>query len=247
MKISSKVLSSVMALALVASMGTSVFATELTGDNLADTAKLDTTAGTYDGTVYNEFEGDGTAAGKASSVVVVDAEATTFKVTVPIALHVAQDVNGAKTYADDMKAGSTGAAKIINECALGQVKITYVEVVPTTGYTISAFDADYSNMKVNSKTFGFKINGAEVGTDGSVISTPATDTISSVLVKADDGKTDLTRVYADYTFTKTGASAFPIVANSSVLPITYEAKLPAFSQAVTDANVGGVVFTIDFN
>ena len=29
--------------------------------------------------------------------------------------------------------------------------------------------------------------------------------------------------------------------------IDYEAKLPAYSNAVTDTNVGAVVFTVDFN
>ena len=75
----------------------------------------------------------------------------------------------------------------------------------------------------------------------------ADDTIKSELVDEADGKTDLERVYADYTFTRSGDSAFPVIANKSVMPITYRAMLPAYSQAVTNANVGGVVFTIDFN
>lgn len=247
MRTKSKVISLIMATALVMNLGVTAFATELTGDNLADTEKLDITAGTYDGKKYNEFEGDGTTDGKASSVVVVDAEATTFKVTVPIALHVAQAADGTKTFADDMKAGSTGTAKIINENVLGQVKVVSVNVTPATGMTISAFDSEFGDMLVNSKTFGFKINGVEVGADGKVIDTAATDTIKSVVKNADDGKTNITRVYDDYTFTKSGDSAFPVITNGSILPITYEAKLPAYSQAVSNVPYGSVVFTVAFN
>lgn len=237
-----KLMSLVLAGAMVASLGVNCMAAELTADQIAD---ADTVSGDY-----NVYTTDTGASGKASSVVKLHAEATTFTVTVPIALHVAQAADGSKTYADDMKDGATGTAKIINENVLGQVKISDVKVVPETKYTISDWDADYENMKVNSKTFGFQINGLNVKTDGSLdgfaVATDA-DTIKSVAKNADDGKTDLIRVYDDYTFTKEGSSAFPIIKNKSVLPITYQAKLPAFSVAVKDANVGAVVFTIDFN
>ena len=173
----------------------------------------------------------------------------TFKVTVPIALHVHQDTEGVKTYADAMNAeNATGTAKIINECSMGQVKITDVKVVAAEGYTISAWDADYNNMKVNSKTFGFKINGVETQTNGTVVTSNAvTDTITTTVKNNEDSKTDLTRVYGDYNITPSGDSAFPVIAHASVLPIDYEAKLPAYSDAVTDTNVGAVVFTVDFN
>ena len=52
-----KVFSLLTAIAMIASLGTSVFATELTGEMLADDAKLDVVAGTYDGVAYNEVEG----------------------------------------------------------------------------------------------------------------------------------------------------------------------------------------------
>ena len=242
--VSMKVMTGVLAVAMMMGMTTGVFASELTAGDIAD---ADTTDGTYN--VYEPTAGEAVTAGKASSVVVVDAEATTFKVTVPIALHVHQDTEGVKTYADAMNAeNATGAAKIINECAMGQVKITDVKVVAAEGYTISAWDADYNNMKVNSKTFGFKINGVETQTNGTVVTSNAvTDTITTTVKNNEDGKTDLTRVYGDYNITPSGDSAFPVIAHASVLPIDYEAKLPAYSKAVTDTNVGAVVFTVDFN
>jgi len=241
--VSMKVMTGVLAVAMMMGMTTGVFASELTA---GDIAGADTTSGDYN--VYEPTAGEAVTAGKASSVVVVDADATTFKVTVPIALHVHQDTEGVKTYADAMAADETGAAKIINECSMGQVKITDVKVVAAEGYTISAWDADYDNMKVNSKTFGFKINGVETQTNGTVVTSNAvTDTITTTVKNNEDSKTDLTRVYGDYNITPSGDSAFPVIAHASVLPIDYEAKLPAYSDAVTDTNVGAVVFTVDFN
>lgn len=242
--VSMKVMTGVLAVAMMMGMTTGVFASELTAGDIAD---ADTTDGTYN--VYEPTAGEPVTAGKASSVVVVDADATTFKVTVPIALHVHQNTEGVKTYADAMNAdNATGAAKIINECSMGQVKITDVKVVAAEGYTISAWGDDYNNMQVNSTTFGFKINGVETQTTGTVVtSNEATDTITTTVKNGKDGKTDLTRVYGDYNITRSGASAFPVIAHGSVLPIDYEAKLPAYSRAVTDTNVGAVVFTVDFN
>lgn len=254
--VSMKVMTGVLAVAMMMGMTTGVFASELTAGDIADAYDDDSgsiQSGYENYNVYEPTAGDPVSAGKASSVVVVDAAATTFKVTVPIALHVHQDTEGVKTYADAMAADETGAAKIINECSMGQVKITDVKVVAAEGYTISAWDADYDNMKVNSKTFGFKINGVESvpaseGKAGTVVTSNAvTDTITTTVKNGEDNKTDLTRVYGDYNITRSGSSAFPVIAHASVLPIDYEAKLPAYSKAVTDTNVGAVVFTVDFN
>ena len=250
--VSMKVMTGVLAVAMMMGMTTGVFASELTAGDIADAYDDDSgsiQSGYENYNVYEPTAGDPVTADKASSVVVVDAEATTFKVTVPIALHVHQDTEGVKTYADAMNAeNATGTAKIINECSMGQVKITEVKVVAAEGYTISAWDADYNNMKVNSKTFGFKINGVETQTNGTVVTSNAvTDTITTTVKNNEDSKTDLTRVYGDYNITPSGDSAFPVIAHASVLPIDYEAKLPAYSNAVTDTNVGAVVFTVDFN
>lgn len=257
--VSMKVMTGVLAVAMMMGMTTGVFASELTAGDIADAYDDDSgsiQSGYENYNVYEPTAGDPVSAGKASSVVVVDAAATTFKVTVPIALHVHQDTEGVKTYADamsDAPENAAGTAKIINECSMGQVKITDVKVVAAEGYTISAWDADYNNMKVNSKTFGFKINGVEAvpaseGAEGTVVtSNAATDTITTTVKNNEDSKTDLTRVYGDYNITRSGASAFPVIAHASVLPIDYVANLPAYSRAVTDTNVGAVVFTVDFN
>ena len=70
-----KILSSVLAMAMIFSLGvTNVSALELTPEKLADKDNLDTVAGTYNGEVYNKYSVDGSkgniTAGSASSVVV---------------------------------------------------------------------------------------------------------------------------------------------------------------------------------
>lgn len=256
-----KILSAAMALAMVASMSTSAMALELDSAKLADTAKLDTTAGTYDGAAYNTAETDGEKASTAIVVEVTDENITTFKVTVPIKLHVTQKADGSRLYENSMEDGATEAdatAKIINECSLGQVKVTDVKVVPSTDYTIKAFDYDFANAKVNSKIFGMKLNGIEVQADGTVVSANTPDvSIHSTAKNASDGKTDLERVYGDYTFsyknealedtTPASTPAFPAIGNKCVLPINYEVLLPAFNAAIDNVVYGGVVFTVAFN
>lgn len=258
------VLTGVLSAAMVLSMAVPTFAAPITAGEIAgaDTVGVDGigTYNFYEGVdLVNNETGEATPdgnidAGKASSIVVLDAEATTFKVTVPIALHVHQAADGSHKYADSMEAANgttvdgTGTAKIINECVLGQVKIEDVKLVAATDYTISAWDADYKNMKVNSKTFGFKLNGLEANTDGSLARfAVAEDTIASTVVNEADGKTDIERVFTDYEFTRSGDSKFPVINNGCVLPITYEAKLPAYSRAIDAAKIGGVVFTVNFN
>lgn len=256
-----KILSAAMALAMVASMSTSAMALELDGAKLAETAKLDTTAGTYDGAAYNTIKTNGQ---KGSTAIVVDVSEdniTMFDVIVPIKLHVTQEEGGTYKYENSMKAGqaeATATAKIINKCALGQVKVTDVKVVPTDGYAIKAFDAEaIANAKANSKIFAMKINGLEVQTDGVVVSNNAPEiSIHSTLA---EGKTDdLTAVYGDYTFKHLDANreevaegtslpAFPVIDNGCVLPINYEVLLPATKDAINGVIYGGVIFTVDFN
>lgn len=252
-KVSVNVMTGLLTVAMMASMAVPTFAAELTS---AEIAGADTVNGTYNVYEGTDADSDGEIdAGKASSVVIVDAEATTFKVTVPIALHVAQDANGDKTYADDFYASDEGMAKIINECALGQVRITDVKVVPAAGYTVTDFEADYANMKVNSKNFGFKINGLVAAADTGVVLTAnateetVTTKLADTYANDDNGLEALEADFESivYSAGDKDSEAFPVITNSSILPIFYEAKLPAYSQAVTNANVGGVVFTIDFN
>lgn len=258
---------------MVMSMGVTAFAADgdmaqpgkaLAADEIADAVVASGEISAKNNKHYYEIDSTGDterpySAHGASSVVVLNAEPTMFKAIVPIALHVSQDPNMDKTYADSMETGKSGTAKIANLCKLGQIKVTDVQVVAATGYTITDFEnGNYENMLVNSKNFGFKINGLNVIATGQENAgklagfTVGTKTITSSLkesVDENDGKTELERTYDEFIFTRedSNTEAFPIIAHASVLPIYYEAKLPGFSAAVTNANVGAVVFTLDFN
>ena len=107
---------------------------------------------------------------------------------------------------------------------------------------------EFENKKVNTKEFGFKLNGLEVKTDGKLdgFVAEATETIDTV--KTNDAVEDIDAEFADYTITRSNDNtvAFPVIRNGSVLPIYYEAKLPATSRAINNLVVGGVVFTLNF-
>lgn len=105
-----------------------------------------------------------------STYIIVDAEPTMFKVTVPIKIDVSMDTEGHI---------STGSGyEVRNECAMGPVVITNIKVNTATGWSISDFNADYANMKVSSRVIGLQINGVNVGTDGSVV---MNESLSSVI------------------------------------------------------------------
>lgn len=249
MKINKKILSSVLVMVMIFSLGmTSVSAMELTPEKLEDTDNLDTVAGTYNGEAYNRYTVDGSlgsvTAGDASSVVVLDAEGTNFDVIIPISIRINMDAEGNITTPDSMDSTSKGLAMIKNNCPLGQVVVADVKV-NLNGWTATDFDADYANMKVNSKNIGFKINGLEMATDGTILtSNTVTDTISSTFDI--DANTAGVEEFEDYNFTRNGSSAFPIIANGSVLPIEYSAKLPAMDSALVNVVPGSIVITVDF-
>lgn len=105
-----------------------------------------------------------------STYIIVDAEPTMFKVTVPIKIDVSMDTEGHI---------STGSGyEVRNECAMGPVVIENIKVTTATNWKLSDFNADYANMKVSSRVIGLQINGVNVGTDGSVV---MNDSLSSVI------------------------------------------------------------------
>ena len=105
--------------------------------------------------------GSGSTGSNGDAMIIVDATPTQFTVTVPIIVSVEMDSDGSVSVPGDYY--------VTNECALGPVVITEIKVTSATGWTLSAFDADYSNMKASTKTLGLSINGVSVGTDGSVV------------------------------------------------------------------------------
>lgn len=247
-----KIISGAMAVAMVASLSVNCFAIGLTTENL-ESAELDTAAGTLAGAAYNEYKVEGgdavdVVAGDASSVVEINAESSFFMVSTPILLRVNMAADATMTYPDSMEDGNDGAAKIINLCPNGMVAIEDVNIVEANDYAIADWADEFENKKVNTKEFGFKLNGLEVKTDGTLdgFVAEATETIDTV--KTNDAVEDIEAVFGDYTITRSNDNtvAFPVIRNASVLPIYYEAKLPATSSPINNLVVGGVVFTLNF-
>lgn len=247
-----KIISGAMAVAMVASLSVNCFAIGLTTENL-ESAELDTAAGTLAGAAYNEYKVEGgnavdVVAGDASSVVEINAESSFFMVSTPILLRVNMAADATMTYPDSMEDGNDGAAKIINLCPNGMVAIEDVKIVEANDYAIADWADEFENKKVNTKEFGFKLNGLEVETDGTLegFVAEATETIDTV--KTNDAVEDIDAEFADYTITRSNDNtvAFPVIRNASVLPIYYEAKLPATSSPINNLVVGGVVFTLNF-
>ncbi|MBR3791821.1 MAG: hypothetical protein IKK18_03880, partial [Clostridia bacterium] len=105
-----------------------------------------------------------------NTMIIVDAEPTNFLVTVPIRIDVEMDAEGTITTGDGYY--------VENECAMGPILITDIEVVAETEWSLADWDSDFHNMKASSKVIALTINGVEVGADGSVV---MNDSLSSVI------------------------------------------------------------------
>lgn len=132
MRKTKSVVSLVLALVLMLSMGVTVFAAE--GDPVAVE----------------------TAGGAGETAVEVTIEATIFKAEVPYVLPVDLAADGTITVAQ------SGIASVKNLCPLGQIKVVGLDLVEVNGWTLEDFGADYLNMKVNSLKYGFQINTENV-------------------------------------------------------------------------------------
>lgn len=128
MRKTKSVLSLVLALVLMLSMGVTAFAAE--GDPVAVE----------------------TAGATGETAVEVTIQATNFRATVPFVLPVDLAADGTITKAQ------SGIASIINECPLGGIVVVGLELVEANGWTLDEFTADFKNMKVNSLKYGFQIN-----------------------------------------------------------------------------------------
>ena len=101
-----------------------------------------------------------TTAGANSSIPVqVSSTAPNFSVVLPTALPIAVAADGTVTCAQ------SGVAKIINNSG-GPVDVTDVSMEATNGWTLVAFNTDYSAVPVGSKQFGFQLQGENVPTTG---------------------------------------------------------------------------------
>lgn len=111
--------------------------------------------------------------------IIVDAEVTIFKVTVPVKVNASMKKNGTVEVKGDYK--------VENKCALGPVLITDIKVVAADGWKVAAYDADFANMKASSKVIGVSINEAQAEADGQLV---MNESLSSVIKH--EGHKDLT-------------------------------------------------------
>ena len=92
----------------------------------------------------------GTPGGEGDTKVTLDAEAATFKVTVPTVLPYTVDSNGVVSLADN--------AKIINE-SNGPVIVTNVTAKTLDSWKLDEVGTDFQSVKVNSPEFTMTLNG----------------------------------------------------------------------------------------
>lgn len=97
------------------------------------------------------FAAEATIPGGQSSVdAILNAEASTFSVSVPTSLPVWVDSSGAVTVST--------SAKIVNNSS-GPVQVSGVEVIGKNTWSLASFDADLTTKKVGTKEVGFYLNG----------------------------------------------------------------------------------------
>lgn len=97
-----------------------------------------------------------TAGGTGETAIELTAEATNFRATVPFVLPIDLVADGTITVAQ------SGVAKIVNECPLGGIVVVGFGLVEANGWALEDFTVDYKNMKVNSLKYGFQINNENV-------------------------------------------------------------------------------------
>lgn len=162
--------------------------------------------------------------------IVVTSDPIQLKVTVPIKMPVHLNTDGTVTTADNLY--------IQNLSAAGGVVVKDIQLTTRNGWELKDFDyADYKNLPVNSKIYGFQIfndNAEELtgkigltSTEWGVIPSAGLKTVNDVLgnITYEDNKE----------------------ATENRLNLVYDAKAGAQSAVVAETAVGGIVFTIDFN
>ena len=118
----------------------------------------------------NDYTSPEDADKEQETAIIVSAEPTIFIVTVPIRIDVSMDKDGVITTGTDYK--------VENECPMGPIIISEINVVSRSDWEITDFNADYKNMRASSNKIGMTINEAEVETDGTVA---LNDSLSSVI------------------------------------------------------------------
>lgn len=96
-----------------------------------------------------------------SANIIVNTEATNFDFIAPIVFNISMLSSGEIVIDSDYQ--------LINNCAMGPIKIVNIQVNSAYGYTIVDYNTDFKNVKAGEKTFGMSINSQPVSTSGNVI------------------------------------------------------------------------------
>lgn len=95
--------------------------------------------------------------GSRSSIVTLDYETANLRVTVPTVLPVSVDSDNNVTVSDN--------AKIVNN-SKGQVDVTNAVLSGNNSWSLAAFDTDFKKVPVDTKQYGFKLQGYSVPVNG---------------------------------------------------------------------------------
>jgi len=99
-----------------------------------------------------------TASGNdGTSIVTLDYDTANLRVTVPTVLPVSVDSDNNVTVSD--------SAKIVNN-SKGQVDVTNAVLSGNNSWTLAAFDTDFTKVPVDTKRYGFKLQGYSVPVSG---------------------------------------------------------------------------------
>lgn len=91
------------------------------------------------------------------SIVTLDYDTANLRVTVPTVLPVSVDSDNNVTVSD--------SAKIVNS-SKGQVDVTNAVLSGNNTWTLAAFDTDFTKVPVNTKQYGFRLQGYSVTPEG---------------------------------------------------------------------------------
>ena len=153
------------------------------------------------GGMVNYSESEITVSGNnATSIVTLDYETANLRVTVPTVLPVTVDSDNNVTVSDN--------AKIVNN-SKGQVDVTNAVLSGNNSWTLAAFDTDFTKVPVDTKQYGFKLQGYSVPVSGNAFN-----------------------------------NQFDTIAGNSALDLSYDANVAIQSEAISDAEIGNIVFTV---
>ena len=136
----------------------------------------------------------------ATSIVTLDYDTANLRVTVPTVLPVTVDSDNNVTVSDN--------AQIVNY-SKGQVDVTNAVLSGNNSWTLAAFDTDFTKVPVDTKQYGFKLQGYSVPVSGNAFN-----------------------------------NQFDTIAGNSALDLSYDANVAIQSEAISDAEIGNIVFTV---